>query len=235
MDYQTYYKVFGESSKKLESYAPPVALSPPTPFNHIWLRTRDTAVAVAQVRAALQTKALYLNNLYDRSALIDELNNDPLYRNLSSFFILGTITALLLALLGDILASWLSVRTRLTQFVVFRSLGAAPGQIVGMLTLEQGIVHTMAILLGGVFGAILAIMAIPALIVVNIPAGGSSGNVSNAQFYTLQQVIPPHVVIPSSLSFILVALLFIGAIGLITMIRVSLRPSPGRALRLSED
>lgn len=235
MDYQTYFKVYEESSKQLESYAPPVAPGPPTPFNHIWLRTLDTPTAISQVRAALQTKYLYLDNLFDRHALIDELNNDPLYRNLTSFFILGTITALLLALLGDILASWLSVRMRLTQFVVFRSLGAAPRQVVGMLTWEQGIVHTMAILLGGVFGTILAITAIPALIIVNIPADGSFGNVTNAQFYTLQQVVPAHVIIPSSLSIILLALLSIVAIVLITMIWISLRPSPGHALRLSED
>ncbi len=235
MDYQTYFKVYGQSSKQLGSFAPPVAPAPPTPFNHIWLRTTDSPAAVAQVRAALQTKYLLLDNLFDRHAVIDDLNNDPLYRNLISFFILGTITALLLALLGDFLASWLSVRARLNQFVVFRSLGADPGQVIGMLTWEQGIVHITALLLGGVFGAILAIIAIPALIVVNIPADGSFGNASNAQFYTLQQVLPPHVIIPSSLSVILIALLSIVAIVLITMIWVSLRPSPGRVLRVNED
>src|SRR5579875_574380 len=235
MDYQTYFTTYGKSSKRLASYAPPVPPAPPTPFNHIWLRVSDSPAAVVQVRAAVQTKYLYLNNLLDRHALIDELNNDPLSRNLTSFFILGTITTLLLALLGGFLAAWLSVRTRLHQFVVFRSLGADPRQVIGMLTWEQGIVHTTAILLGGIFGAILAIIAIPALIVVNIPAGGSFGNVSNTQFYTLQQVLPPHIIIPSSLSVILIALLAIVVVVLSTMIRVSLRPAPGRLLRVSED
>jgi hypothetical protein len=235
MDYQTYFTTYGKSSKQLGSYAPPVPPAPPTPFNHIWLRVSDSPAAIAPVRAALQTKYLYLNNLLDRHAIIDALNNDPLSRNLTAFFILGTITTLLLALLGDFLASWLSVRTRLHQFVVFRSLGADPRQVIGMLTWEQGIVHTAAILLGGIFGAIFAIIAIPALIVVNIPAGASSGNVSSAQFYILQQVLPPHIIIPSSLSVILIALLVIVIVVLSAMIRVSLRPAPGRLLRVSED
>ncbi len=230
IDYQTYYSVFSESSAKFGAFG---GTTPP--FNHVWIRTSDDPAAVAQVRAALQTKRLRLDSLYDRRSLITELNNDPLYRNLTGFLTLGAITTLLLALLGDIVASWLSVRARQAQFVVFRALGAAPRQVVGILTWEQGIVHVTAIILGGLFGALLAITAVPALIFTNIPASGLFANFSNNDFFILQQVVPPAIVIPSSLTLILTGLVLLFALALITMLWVSLRPSLGRALRLNED
>jgi len=230
MDYQTYFAVFTETSA---NFGP--GGGPAYSFNHIWLRTSDNPAAVAQVRAALQTKVLHLENLLDRRALITELNNDPMYRNLAAFLMLGAITALLLAVLGDIVASWLSVRARQGQFVVFRALGAAPRQVAGMLIWEQGIVHVTAMILGGVFGAILAVTAVPALIFTNIPASGPFANFTNGDFFILQQVVPPQIVIPSSLNLVLFGLLLLFALALLTVLRVSLRRSFSRTLRLSED
>lgn len=72
--------------------------------------------------------------------------HDPLYLDLSAMLILGAIMALLLALVGSLLASWLSVRARLTNFAVLRALGTAPRQLAAILTCEQGIVYAGALL-----------------------------------------------------------------------------------------
>jgi hypothetical protein len=104
-----------------------------------------------------------------------------------------------------------------------------------MLIWEQGIVHVTAMILGGVFGAILAVTTVPALIFTNIPASGPFANFTNGDFFILQQVVPPQIVIPSSLNLILFGLLLLFALALLTVLRVSLRRSFGRALRLSED
>lgn len=222
LDFATYASVFGGISEDNLFKA----------GNHIWLRTSDDPAALAHVRAALQTKDLLLANLYDRRALSDELNNDPLYHNLLAFLTLGAITALLLALLADLLASWLSVRTRLTNFAALRAQGATPRQTASVLTWEQGIVHALALMLGGVFGAVLSMIAVPALIFTNIPAGGV---LSNAEFYTIQQVIPPQLVIPSSLGIVLLTLLAIFVAALTAMIWRALQPSLGQVLRLNQD
>src|SRR5258708_1594747 len=205
LDFATYASVFGGISEDKLFKA----------GNHIWLRTSDDPAALAHVRAALQEKDLLLANLYDRRALSNELNNDPLYHNLLAFLTLGAITALLLALLADLLASWLSVRTRLTNFAALRAQGATPRQTASVLTWELGIVHALALMLGGVFGAVLSMIAVPALIFTNIPAGGV---LSNAEFYTIQQVIPPQLVIPSSLGIVLLTLLAIFVAALTAMI-----------------
>ncbi len=230
MDYETYSQVYKGDS-------PEYNINPvqQLPFNHVWMRASDNPATLATIRIALQDKALHLDNLQDRHLLMDELTNDPLYHNLTAFLILGAITVLLLALLGDLQASWISVRARLQQFTVFRALGAAPGQVIAMLTWEQGIVHLTALVLGGVIGLILAITAIPALLYVDIPAGGSLGNTSVASFYVLQQVVSPHIIVPASLSIVLPGLLVVFALALSAMITVTLRPSLSRALRLNED
>ena len=230
MDYATYTQVYkGDST---EFNINPVRQ---LPFNHVWMRASNDPAALAAIRVALQDKSLHLDNLQDRYRLMDELNNDPLYHNLTAFLILGAITVLLLALLGDLQASWISVRARLQQFTVFRAMGAAPRQVVAMLTWEQGIVHLTALVLGGIFGIILAVTAIPALLYVDIPAGGSLGNTSVASFYILQQVVAPRIIVPASLSMVLPGLLIVFALALSVMITVTLRPSLSRALRLNED
>jgi ABC-type lipoprotein release transport system permease subunit len=142
---------------------------------------------------------------------------------------------LLLALLADLLASWLSMRTRLTNFAALRAQGATPGQTASLITWEQGIVHVLALMLGGVFGAVLSLIAVPALIFTNIPAGGALSNLSNAEFYTIQQVIPPQLVFPSSLGIVLLTLLAIFMTALTAMVWRALRPSLGQVLRLNQD
>src|SRR5437660_10450698 len=103
------------------------------PIKHAWMRTHDDATALAYVRSALNTPRLHLENLYDRRAIINVLNTDPLYLNLLIVLTTGTTSALLLALVGDLLASWLSVRMRLASFAVLRALGGTPWQIARVL------------------------------------------------------------------------------------------------------
>ncbi|HZR39898.1 MAG TPA: FtsX-like permease family protein, partial [Ktedonobacteraceae bacterium] len=157
VDYQTYTAYQAHTTR--------IAATP----NHVWLRTLDDAASLATIRAALKASDIYLDNLFDRRALLDSLRADPLYLNLLGILIIGGITALLLALLGNLLASWLSTQMRLTNFAVLRALGTEPGQIVRVLTWEQAIIYIAALLLGGIFGALLATTIVPALVFASTP------------------------------------------------------------------
>ncbi|HZS75425.1 MAG TPA: FtsX-like permease family protein [Ktedonobacteraceae bacterium] len=230
LDYQTFTTLY-KSDQAL--YNPNA--TPPLPYNHVWLRTSDDAAALQTIRSQLQIRQLHLNNLYDRRALIDELNRDSLQSNILAFLGLGTGTVLLLALFGDLLASWLGVRLRLSQFVVLRALGASARQVAGILTLEQGIIHIVALALGGLLGIILAVTTTPALLITNIPASGPLSNIPNDQFFSLQQVVPSHILIPPSLGIILpgLVLLFILVLGFIMW--QAFRPTLGQSVRVNED
>ncbi len=205
------------------------------PLNYVWLRTKSDPVALAHVRAALATSALHLNNLYDRRALTDALRTDPLYLDLLAILTIGAMTALLLSLVGDLIASWLNVRTRLTNFAVLRALGATPRQVASLLTWEQGVVYSTALLLGCLLGWWLSFTLVPTLVFTNLPTSGAMSTMGSDEFYTLQQIIAPHIVVPASLDIIFVLLVLICLIALGMMARVVLRPSMSQTLRLNED
>jgi ABC-type lipoprotein release transport system permease subunit len=200
--------------------------------NSVWLRTSDDAAALARIRATLTTSALHLEDLQDRRALGDTLRSDPLSLNLISILTIAAAAILFLVLVANFLASWLSVRSRLTSFVVLRALGAAPPEIAAVLLWEQGIVYAAALLLGAVIGALLSATLVPALIFSSVPA---TSDLSNSQFYALQHIIPIQIVLPFSLGIALITLFVICIMASGMMVMLALHPSPNQQLRLDED
>ena len=227
VDYTTYSTIYNLQIIEASNLKSDSFLS----VNHVWLRAKNDASSLAQARAALNTPGLHLENLNDRYALEDALSNDPLYLDLIIILTVGAITALMLAVIGDLLTSWLSVRTRLTNFAVLRALGASPGQIASVLMWEQAIVYVAALLLGVLFGALLSMTVVPTLIFTGAPAAVTGID----EFYALQHIIPAQIVIPLSLDivFIVLVIVCIVALGMIT--RVVLSPSMSQTLRLNED
>lgn len=227
VDYQTYASVY--QSLFFSSSGGSV------PINYIWLRTKSDAKSLASVRHALSTGPLQLSSVYDRRATSETLHNDPLYLDLIVLLALGASTALLLALVGNLIASWLSAHNRLTGFAVLRALGTPPRQIASVLTWEQGIIYTTAIVLGMIFGFLLSALAVPVLVFTSVGSSGANSDISRGAFYIAQSVPPIQVIVPLSVGIALVALIVICVIALGMMIRVASRPSIGQTLRLNED
>jgi hypothetical protein len=226
-DYRTFAKVYGDKYAGGSEVA--------RPANTVWLRTVDNPAALNGIRQTLAKGDLRLVFLYDRRAMLDTLYREPLYLTLSGVLALGAVTALLLALVGNLIASWLSVHSRLTSFTVLRALGATPAQVVITLTWEQCIIYITAILLGIVLGAIFSALAVPALTFTGTTPSGVSSAISNGAFYLAQSIPPIQIVVPPSLSIALGVFLVIciGSLGL--MVRVVSRPSMSQVLRLNED
>ena len=207
----------------------------PMPRNYLWVKSSDDSAALASVRHALTTVQPLITELADRRATIQALRTDPLYLDLVGVLALGAITALLLALVGNLLASWLSARNRVTNFAVLRALGTSEGQVAGILTWEQGITYSTSLVVGIVFGAVLSATAIPSLVFSSVPTRGLNSESSSAQFYVLQHVIPIQITIPVSLVVALVLLVSICTVALWMMVRVVTQPALGQMLRLNED
>jgi ABC-type antimicrobial peptide transport system permease subunit len=184
------------------------------------------------VRATLSAGPLQLSNLSDRRAMIEQMQQDPLYISLSGVLLLGTITTILLALVGSLLTSWLNARSRLTSFAVLRALGSTPRQIAGVLSWEQGIVYTVAIALGLIFGAALVLTLAPRLIFTTPPTGSTIGS---GEFYVIQHLLPIQIVVPSTLNIAFAILVIICTIALVMMARIVSKPSISMTLQLNED
>ena len=215
LDFRTYNTVYTQEAQQLGGQGKFLSL------NYVWLRTTDDATQLARIRATLSSgDALILYNVGDRRAIIDMLHSDPLTITLIGILSIGTVATLLLAIVGDLLASWLSARTRLTNFAVLRALGTSPRQVASVLTWEQALVYIVGVLLGIAFGLLLANTVSPTLI---------------ANTSSLQATIPTQLVIPFSLlvAFVAVIAIFVLALGM--MVRIVSRPSMSQTLRLNED
>ncbi len=212
-----YTQVFQEQ-RQAQGQSTGTTLTPVVPLNHIWLRTVDDARSLLSIRATLSSSQLALSNLYDRRQIIAELQSDPFNLDILIVLSVGAFAAFLLAFLGHLISSWLSVYTRRDSFVVLRALGATSRQIAGVFLWEQGIVYLSAIVLGLAFGALLTGVAVPALVFTGLPAHGPMSTLSISDLYLLQQALPPRIVIPLSLDLIFLALVLICLVALVTMI-----------------
>ena len=168
----------------------------------------------------------------DRRAILAQAQRDPLYINLLGVLALGAITALFLALVGNLITSWMNARHRLTSFALLRALGSTPNQIASVLLFEQGIVYGTAIVLGILFGVLLAETVVPGMVFNDTP---QVPGMSSDEFYAIQHILPVQVVIPGWLLIALVLLVLLCVMALGMMARIVSTPSMSQALRLNED
>jgi ABC-type lipoprotein release transport system permease subunit len=245
-DYRTFATVYTHNFTTASELA--------VPLNYVWLRTKDDAASVANVRKAVNTLPtiqeiqqgalsdqadLRLDPLYDRRAMLTTLEHQPLYLTLVGALALGAGTALLLALLGALITALLNARSRLTNFAVLRALGATPRQLASVLTWEYGIVYAVVALLGIVCGTLLSSLVLPTLTFTTIlpsqVAGRITGIIPSSELYAAQNVPPIQVIIPSSLAIVLGILIVICIIATGTTTRIISIPSTSQVLRLNED
>ena len=220
LDYQTFAKTFQTTTGSAVER------------NQVWLRTTDDPTALSKLRAALNQGPLALNPVYDRRVMLAQAQSDPLYINLIGVLTLGAATVILLALVGNLIASWLNARSRLTNFAMLRALGGSPAQLASILIFEQSIIYSAAIGLGILFGGLLAATVVPALVFSSIP---QAPNITSEEFYVIQRVLPVTVVIPPALLVALALLVLLCMIALGMMARIVSKPSISQTLRLNED
>jgi hypothetical protein len=199
----------------------------------VWLSTQQDPGSLNDVRIALSSGALRLNDLNDVQALEHALQGDPLYLALLGVLAICTATALLPGLFGNLAVSWLSARSRLINFAVMRALGTAPGQLASMLTCEQMLVYTTALGLGVTFGLLLSFLILPAFIFTS-PTGNVPG--ATGLLYIAQSVPPVQMVIPAvSITLAMGLVIALCLIALSMMVRIVSWPAPGGTLRLNSD
>ena len=234
VDYQTYLKAYQQEAQDSGFTNGSKPLAP----NYFWLRTTDDAIKLSNLRGSLRAlvgSQQYTQGIFDRRAIFDSLRTDPLSLNLLGILEVGTIIALLLAIVGDLLASLLSVRPRLANFAVLRALGTSPGQVASVLGWELSLIYATGVLLGILAGMLLSLTLVPNLVFSGVPNVGILSTLSLPDFYALQQIIPVQPIFPATLflAFGVLVIFFFVALGL--MVRTVSRPSMGQILRLNQD
>ncbi|GHO88342.1 ABC transporter permease [Dictyobacter formicarum] len=200
----------------------------PFQLSTIWLRTSDNIEDLQAIRSVLQSQTA---DMSDRRQMVDSLHKEPLYLQVMGILALGPLVALLLILIGNLVASWLSARDRLTNFALLRALGASPRNIASTLTWEQSIIYATAIILGVLFGALLSWMVVPALLFTSAPGQ----QLTSDEFFFAQNIPPIQIIIPTLLGIGLALLVAICILALGMMVRIVSSPSMAMTLRLNED
>jgi ABC-type antimicrobial peptide transport system permease subunit len=202
--------------------------------DYLWLRSTGNQTDIAHIRQVLNKPNFTLTNLLDQQELTEINAANPLSLDLIAIMSMGVATTLLLALLANVLLPLLSVRTRLTSFAVLRALGTEPAEVTRILTWEQGIILASSVLLGLLFGTLLAFTAVQPLVFTGVTAS-SEVSASGNLIYSLQTIIPVAIVIPTSLGIALLVLLAICLLALGIMTRLAQRPLMAQVLRINED
>jgi putative ABC transport system permease protein len=223
VDYQTFTLLLARAAQDNSAAAS-------APLNFAWLKTQDTPTALQTVRQALSRGPLELAPLQDRRAQREAMRHQPIYLNLIGVLSIGSSTALLLAIIGTLVASWLSVRSRLTLFSVMRALGTSPRQLATICAWEQGLIYAAALILGSIFGGLLSWLAVPALVFT-----GTDQQASTGAIFASQSVPPIQIVVPPWLLAVPTLEIIICGSALALMVRVASRPALGQVLRLNED
>ncbi len=227
IDYQTYLNAYKQDLKKSKN----LAGQPISPLmNQIWLHAKTDAASLASVRTALDNPKYAISRLVDRGLLLATLQSDPLYLVLDGVLILGTATAFLVALVGGVLASWLSARSREMIYITLQALGASTRHTSNILMWEQAIVYFTGLLLGAGFGALLIVSVIPSLTFTDL-----NSNLSNEQFFALQSLLSTQIIVPPWIPLVLLTLVGIYILTLIIMLRVVTGSAIVKKLRLAEE
>ncbi len=232
VDFQNYAHVYD-----FQTHDTSAAHVPLTP-NYFWLRTRNDVTSLTMVRQML--KRMQDRNgimFYDRRTMNDILSHDPLYLDLLGVLALGIGTPLLLALVGCLIGTWLHLRERQANFTILRALGTAPGQIVGLLTWEQGPIYAVLLLLGIAAGWLLSSLSLPALVISGILAQATAEiRYLNVDDVTAAPNLPStRLVIPGEAVIALIIVIAICAVALGLIIRAVVHSSFRRMSRVGEE
>ncbi|HLH63371.1 MAG TPA: FtsX-like permease family protein [Ktedonobacteraceae bacterium] len=205
-------------------------------------RSATPVLALAQMaRAPRQPMRaagnLQLSGLNDRFATIEALRHDPLNLAISGLISIGVVTTMLLAIIGNLILSYLSARSHLVNFAVMKALGSTAQQVASVLLWEQAMVYAAAIILGIAFGSLFSAIALPGLVFTGVAQqNGNANQASGGQFYILQNVPPVQIVIPIWLLIIVLGILLsICTVAVGMMARAIAGVPIIRVLRLSQD
>ena len=133
--------------------------------------------------------------------MMTDLQSDPLYLDFIGVLAIGAIITMLLALIGNLVASWLSTRGRLTNFVVFAERWLAPSQqVASILTWEQCMTYVTKIILGTIGGILFSKCGIPTSSIQDLLVLQNSDTFQRTILPRPRAFLPCTLFIPSSLS-----------------------------------
>ena len=122
-----------------------------------WLSVTDEP----RVVAALAEDPYSAETLISRTERASRLTDDPVALGVIGALAIGSIAALIVAIIGFVVSAVVSTRERLGEFALLRALGLSPGQLSAWLTLENAFLLTAGVVAGTGLGLVLSWLVLP--------------------------------------------------------------------------
>jgi len=122
-----------------------------------WLDVSDEPAAIA----ALREEPYSVAAITSRGERLRELSDDPVALGVIGALAIGSIAALLVALIGFVVSAVVSTRERLGEFALLRAMGLSPAQLSAWLTLENAFLLATGIVAGTGLGLLLSWLVLP--------------------------------------------------------------------------
>ena len=122
-----------------------------------WLEVNDEVTAVA----ALGDEPYSVESITSRGERLRQLSDDPVALGVIGALAIGSIAALIVALIGFIVSAVVSTRERLGEFALLRAMGLSPAQLSAWLTLENAFLLATGIVAGTGLGLVLSWLVLP--------------------------------------------------------------------------
>jgi putative ABC transport system permease protein len=128
----------------------------------VWLNLKEDA-NLQTIVDKLSEDGIYVVSIKDTQNEIIEGRREPQRMGLYGMLSIGFIVAVLITVLGFFLYNFLSLKKRMVQFGIMRSIGLSVTQLIAILSLEQLLSVGIAFGLGTVFGVITSRIFLPFL------------------------------------------------------------------------
>lgn len=104
----------------------------------VWLKLQGPGY-LNDIVTGLRQEGIYVTSLRDANSLIVQGRNEPHRMGFYGILSIGFVVSALVTVLGFILYTFLSMRSRLLQFGVMRAVGLSVSQLIALLGLEQAL------------------------------------------------------------------------------------------------
>lgn len=123
----------------------------------------DTAVSPETVSAAALSNLAGVQQIIEQESVRRTLKADPMALGLRSVTLFGYLLTTALSLVGFATHFYLSARQKEAIYGVLRSIGMSPGQLYGVLVLEQVVLILAGLAIGTALGVVLNQITLPGL------------------------------------------------------------------------
>jgi|GEM_PF-502561 len=128
----------------------------------VWLDINQEA-SLQTIVNELAEEGIYVARIQDTESMIVSENREPQRMGLFGMLSIGFVVSALITVLGFFLYNFLSIKSRLLQFGIMRSLGLSLKQLISILSLEQILSVGIAFGLGTLFGTLTSVYFLPFL------------------------------------------------------------------------